>query len=153
MKKNLIIVLLFLTGCAVHYERKDKTMPEYLAEINEKCAAKDIIVVFYTDETEKGLFIKIDENVLAIEKEGKIVEFAVADISKIKYPRGFSPSGMVAGAALGLVAGVIPIVAIEHKDGDRGVSNYLTIIPITMAAGGVWGGLTIDDYNTISLGE
>ncbi|MFH0734533.1 MAG: hypothetical protein V1773_06945 [bacterium] len=153
MKKVLIIVLLFLIGCAAHFERKNTPMPEYLAEINEKCEGKNIIVVFYTDETEKGLFIKIDQNILAVEKDGKLVEFAVADISKIKYPRGFSPSGMAAGAALGFLASVIPITAIKPKMVSNDLLNYVAIIPITMAVGGVVCALTIDNYNTISLGE
>ncbi len=156
-KTVLFIVLLLLTGCATHLERKDKPMPEYLSEINNICVAKNIKVILKTNETEEGLFIKIDDKVLAIEQDGKIVEFLTEDITKIKYPRGFSTSGMVTGMVLGFVAGLIPIWVFNPDlggpggGGDKGAAGFLYIIPLTTAAGGVWGGSVFDKYNTISL--
>ncbi len=156
MKKVFLIILLLFTGCALHLERGNKPIPEYFEKINQKCEAEKIIVILKNKETEEGLFVKIDENVLAIVQEGKIVEYPTMDVAKIKYNRGFSPNGMVLGMAAGFFAGIIPAVIVSPELGgafgrgtDHGAS--LLFIPAGTVAGGIWGGLEFDKYNTISL--
>ncbi len=160
IKKILFIVLLFLTGCATHLERNNTPLPKYIVKINKECKDEKIIVIFKTSEKQEGLFIKIDENVLAVEQKGTIVEYPTEAVAKIKYGGRFSPSGLGIGAGIGLTAGLLYNGIVKTKDTgtwESGATNedknrMMGMVAVT-ALGGLVGALTIDNYNTISLVE
>ncbi len=159
MGKKLIILLiisLFLNSCSVHIEKNNRTTSEYLEQINMKCRGKDIIISFIKNKTEKGVFIKLDEQTLTIKKLDKVLTFNTSDIINITYDRGFSLSGMGIGAIAGLGASlfVVQISGAEGSfvDSSKG-SAMILVIPLLTIIGAIWGGFQIDKYNTIIINK
>ena len=159
MEKKLIFLLIisfFINSCSVHIEKDKRTTYEYLAQINMECRGKDILLTFITNETEEGVFIKLDEQTLTIKKLDKVVTFNTHDVLNIKYNRGFSLSGLGIGAIAGLGASLF-IVQLSGAKGSfvdsREGSAMIFAIPILTLIGAIWGGFQIDMYNTIIINK